>query len=68
MKLGRKNRNNCSIELYGKLLSEKQLKAMKSYYYDLSLTEIAENEEVSKQTVSNLLIRAEAKLEISSMN
>lgn len=51
------------LDFYGNLLSEKQLSAMKSYYFnDLSLNEIAFNENVSKQAVSNLLKRAEDKL------
>lgn len=51
------------LDYYGNLLSEKQLNAMQAYYFgDLSLTEIAENENVSKQAISDLIKRAENKL------
>lgn len=51
------------LDFYGNLLSEKQLRAMKLYYFDdYSLNEIADNEEVSKQAISNLLKRAIDKL------
>ncbi|WP_240648992.1 YlxM family DNA-binding protein [Anaerosphaera multitolerans] len=54
---------NMLLDFYGKLLSEKQLKAMEMYYkYDYSLNEIAEELNISKQAVSNNLKRAEINL------
>lgn len=50
-------------DFYGKLLSEKQLQAIELYYvYDLSLTEIGEELDITKQGVSDTLKRAEKKL------
>lgn len=51
------------LDFYGKLLSDKQLNAMEAYYFnDFSLTEIADNQGVSKQAISDLIKRSEAKL------
>lgn len=51
------------LDYYGNLLSDKQLDAMKDYYFsDFSLSEIANNTGVSKQAVSDLIKRAEARL------
>ncbi len=48
------------LDLYGPLLSEKQKNAIEGYYFDdLSLTEIGENCEISRQGVSELIKRAE---------
>ena len=50
-------------DFYGKLLSEKQLQTIELYYiYDLSLTEIGEELDITKQGVSDTLKRAERKL------
>lgn len=50
-------------DFYGKLLSEKQLQVVELYYlYDLSLTEIGEELDITKQGVSDTLKRAERKL------
>lgn len=50
-------------DFYGKLLSEKQLQIIELYYiYDLSLTEIGEELDITKQAVSDTLKRAEKKL------
>lgn len=50
-------------DFYGKLLSEKQLQVIELYYlYDLSLTEIGEEIDITKQGVSDNLKRAEKKL------
>ena len=50
-------------DFYGKLLSEKQLQVIELYYlYDLSLTEIGEELDITKQGVSDTLKRAERKL------
>lgn len=51
------------LDFYGSLLSDKQYDAMSLYYYDdLSLQEIGDIEKVSKQAISNLILRAEDKL------
>ncbi|MFP4661138.1 MAG: YlxM family DNA-binding protein [Halanaerobiales bacterium] len=48
------------IDFYGVLLTEKQQKALKLYYYqDLSLSEIAERLEISRQGVYDHLHRGE---------
>jgi len=51
-------------EYYGNLLNKKQSEAIEQYYLeDLSLTEIAELNDISKQAVSDMLKRSEKKLE-----
>lgn len=51
------------LDYYGKLLSDKQYNAMVSYYYeDLSLIEIANNQDITKQAVSDLIKRSEKRL------
>lgn len=63
IKLGDRTEIVILLDFYGNLLSEKQLEAMQAYYFnDLSLNEIAYNQNISKQGVSNLLKRAEGKL------
>ncbi|MFP4015463.1 MAG: YlxM family DNA-binding protein [Halanaerobiales bacterium] len=48
------------FDFYGELLTEKQQKALKLYYYqDLSLSEIAERLEISRQGVYDHLHRGE---------
>ena len=50
-------------EIYGKLLTEKQLNALDDYYNnDMSLTEIGNNYNISKQAVSDLIKKGEEKL------
>jgi predicted DNA-binding protein YlxM (UPF0122 family) len=50
-------------EIYGKLLTEKQLKILDDYYnQDLSLSEIAENEEITRQAVRDIIMKGENKL------
>lgn len=51
------------LDVYGDFLSEKQ-KTLTEYYYndDLSLSEIAENEGITRQGVNDLIKRAEAQL------
>lgn len=51
------------LEIYGKLLTEKQYNLLDDYYNkDLSLSEIAENEEITRQAVRDLLKKGEKKL------
>ena len=50
-------------QLYGKLLSEKQLEFIDDYYNnDLSLSEIAENHGITRQAVRDMLKKGEQKL------
>lgn len=50
-------------ELYGKLLTEKQFEFLNDYYNnDLSLTEIAENNEITRQAVRDIIKKGEKKL------
>ena len=52
------------LDLYKGLLTDKQAETMELYYNeDLSLSEIAENEGITRQGVSDLIKRAEAQLE-----
>ncbi len=51
------------LDLYGNLLNEKQRNTLVCYYEeDLSLSEIAQNEGISRQGVSDSIRRAEAQL------
>lgn len=52
------------LDIYGRFLSEKQ-KALTEHYYndDLSLSEIAENEGITRQGVCDNIKRAEAKMQ-----
>ncbi len=50
-------------EIYGKLLTKKQFEIIDNYYnQDLSLTEIAENNEITRQAVRDILKKGEKKL------
>ena len=50
-------------ELYGKLLTEKQYIFLDDYYNnDLSLSEIAENNAITRQAVRDIINKAENKL------
>ena len=52
------------FDYYGDLLTDKQREYFDLYYReDLSLSEIAENEGVSRQAVRDMLVRAEGILE-----
>lgn len=51
------------LEIYGKLLTEKQYHLLNDYYNnDLSLAEIAENEKITRQAVRDNLKKGERKL------
>ena len=50
-------------QIYGKLLTEKQYNVLNDYYNnDLSLSEIAENYNISRQGVRDILMKGEGKL------
>lgn len=50
-------------DVYGEFLSDKQRRIISAYYdEDLSLAEIAENENITRQAVLDLIKRASAKL------
>ena len=52
------------IDFYGNLLSERKLEIMKQYYYeDLSLSEIAQNEGMTRQGVHENIRKSAAELE-----
>ena len=51
------------LDIYGNLLTKKQLNIMKCYFEDnLSLSEIAENENISRQAVFDMIKRGEITL------
>ena len=51
------------IEIYGKLLTEKQVDILDNYYnMDLSLSEIAENNNITRQAVRDIIKKGEKKL------
>lgn len=50
-------------EIYGALLTKKQLNILDNYYnQDLSLSEIAENEQITRQAVRDIIKKGENKL------
>ena len=50
-------------EIYGKLLTKNQLNILENYYdNDLSLSEIAENEGITRQAVRDIIKKGENKL------
>lgn len=52
------------LQIYGKLLTEKQFEFMDYYYNeDLSLSEIAENKNITRQAVREILAKSKNKLE-----
>ena len=51
------------LDIYGKLLTQKQRELLNDYYNnDLSLSEIAENENITRQAVRDNLKKGENKL------
>ena len=51
------------LDIYGKMLTEKQYSLLDDYYNnDLSLSEIAENEEITRQAVRDNLKKGENNL------
>ena len=52
------------LQIYGKLLTKKQNEFMEYYYNeDLSLSEIAENQSITRQAVREILSKSKIKLE-----
>ena len=52
------------LEIYGNLLTEKQKEYMNYYYNDdLSLSEIAENDGITRQAVMRILQKSSKKLQ-----
>ena len=52
------------LEIYGKLLTEKQYEFMDYYYnQDLSLSEIGDNNDITRQAVRAILLKSKKKLE-----
>lgn len=50
-------------EIYGELLTKKQLNILEDYYnQDLSLSEIADNNKITRQAVRDILKKGEKKL------
>ena len=63
MKLEEKVRISILLEIYGKLLTEKQQEILIDYYNnDLSLSEIAENNNITRQAVRDIIKKGENKL------
>ncbi len=64
MEFAKKDRINCLYDLYQNLLTEHQKDVISSYYQeDLSLGEIAENLQISRNAVFALIHRVESILE-----
>lgn len=52
------------LEIYGNLLTEKQFEFMDWYYnQDLSLSEIGDNNDITRQAVRTILLKSKRKLE-----
>lgn len=64
MKIDENLRINRLIDVYGELLTSKQLEIVTSYYYDnLTLTEIGANFGISRQAVNDCLNQSVKSLE-----
>ena len=62
-KLKDKVKMSMLCEYYGKLLTEKQYMFLNDYYNnDLSLSEIADNNEITRQAVRDIIKKGENKL------
>ena len=52
------------LEIYGKLLTDKQYDYMNDYYNeDLSLSEIGDNDKITRQAVRTILVKSKKKLQ-----
>ena len=52
------------LEIYGNLLTKRQYEYMDYYYNeDLSLSEIADNNDITRQAVRTILVKSKKKLE-----
>ena len=57
------------LEIYGKLLTPKQYEFMDYYYNkDLSLSEIADNNNITRQAVRTILLKSKKKQEEKKKN
>ena len=64
IKLEEKIQISILLSLYGKLLTKTQQKYMELYYNeDLSLSEIGENENITRQAVRTILVKSKNKLQ-----
>lgn len=58
MNIEKTQRINLLLDIYGNMLTDKQKEMMELYYcYDLSLAEISENKQISRNAVHDLLKR-----------
>ena len=61
--MGKKVEVSMLCQIYGKLLTEKQFEFIDDYYNnDLSLSEIAENNNITRQAVRDIIKKGESKL------
>lgn len=64
MKINDKQNGNLLIDYYGSLLTDHQLEVLKDYYLnDYSMQEIADNNNVSKSAISDIIKRSFIQLE-----
>ena len=64
VKMEEKVKISILLELYGNLLTDKQYEYMDLYYnQDLSLSEIGDNEDITRQAVRTILLKSKKKLE-----
>ena len=63
MKLNEKQEGNLLIDIYGNLLTSHQLEVLTDYYInDFSMQEIADNNNVSKAAISDIIKRSTEQL------